>query len=379
MPEPEIYELNEFIQYSLSKGIPKESIEELLISSGWPKKFIESVLSKRLPAGEISKASAKSSIISMKGICKSFGKHVVLNNINLSIKPGELFGVIGLSGSGKTTLLNTFVGFVPPDSGDVTVTDPEDGKEHSIFKRRDLVHKTFGFATQKPSFYDQLTVQENIEYFASLYSVPEKDAAARAKSLLKLVGLEDSKDVLAANLSGGMQKRVDIICSLIHNPKILIMDEPTSDLDPIARTEMWDLIKEINKRGTTVILASHFLTEMEDLCTRVGILHNRKIVEVGTPEELKSIYSKDYEIIIETKDKEYDKLESSLKGKKSIGIQSVSQKGKALVVYTQKPEETLAFVSAMVHKHRLRLADITLNRPTLMEIFEYLVKKNGRQ
>ncbi len=374
MPELHNYELNEFIQYSLSKGIPREEIEELLLSSGWPKDMIEKIFSRRMAVKGISRAS----VIRADGLSKSFGKHVVLNNINLAIKPGELFGIIGLSGSGKTTLLNALVGFVVPDAGDVIISDKKSGREHSIFKRMDLVQGMFGCATQKPSFFDQLTVDEIIEYFAALYSVPEKEAVARANTLLKMVGLDDSKDVLAANLSGGMQKRLDIVCSLIHNPQIIVMDEPTADLDPIARTEMWDLIREINKRGTTVILASHFLTELEDLCTRVGILHRRKIVEVGTPDELRRVYSKDYEIIVETKEAEYGKIESNIKGRKTLHVRRVVKKGRRLVIYTPKPEETLSYLAKLIEKFDMKLIDINLNKPTLRELFEYLVKKDEK-
>jgi ABC-2 type transport system ATP-binding protein len=175
-----------------------------------------------------------------------------------------------------------------------------------------------------------------------------------------------------------MQKRLDIVCSLIHSPKILIMDEPTSDLDPIARSEMWDLIKEINKSGTTVVLASHFLTELEDICSRVGILHNRKIVEVGTPDQLRSIYSKDYEIIVETKEADYGKIESHIKNRKALRAQKIVKKGRRLVIYTPKPEETLSYLSKLIEKYDMKLVDANLNKPTLRELFEYLVKKDAK-
>ena len=175
-----------------------------------------------------------------------------------------------------------------------------------------------------------------------------------------------------------MQKRLDIVCSLIHNPKLLVMDEPTADLDPIARSEMWDLIKEINKRGTTVIIASHFLIDLEDLCSRVGILHHRKIVEIGTPDELRNVYSKDYEVVIETKDAKYDKIESHIKDKKTLHVKKTIKKGRKIIIYTAKTEATLSYIAKLVEKLDMKLIDVKLNKPTLRELFEYLVKKDEK-
>ena len=369
MPEPPDGELKEFVQYSLSKGIPREDIEEMLLASGWPKRVVEKLFSRRQTIKKISAAS----VLRVQGVTMSFGKHQILNNINLTIKPAEVFGIIGLSGSGKTTLLNALVGFIVPDVGDIVVTSPKDGKEYSIFKRPDIIKKSFGFATQTPSLYTQLTAEENLHHFASLYGISKRERIARASSLLKMVGILESKNVLAGNLSGGMQKRLDIACALIHRPMVLILDEPTADLDPIARDDMWNLVKEIHKEGTTVVIASHFLSEIEDFCTRIGILHEKRIVEVGTPTELKNVYSKNYEIVIETKDHQYDKLEQHTKHKK--GIARVAKKGNQLILYTPHPEETLPAIARLIEKLELKLVTLKVNKPTLRELFEALVRK----
>jgi ABC-2 type transport system ATP-binding protein len=272
-------------------------------------------------------------------------------------------------------LLNTIVGFVDPDEGDIVVKAEKGNKDYLISAHPQAVKEIFGFAAQHPSFYGMLTVEENLQHFSSLYKITKKERISRCSSLVKMVGLAGSEKVLSQNLSGGMKKRLDIACSLVHSPKILILDEPTSDLDPVSREEMWDLIKEINSHGTTIILASHFVNELEELCSRFAILHNTKIVEVGTPEELKLSYSKNYEIILETKSRKYDKIVKALKSKKSLQISNMNTKNRMLTIYTAKPEHTLYTIARMIDSMDEKIIDINVNRPTIRELFESVVKK----
>jgi len=365
-------ELKEFIDYSLSKGVLKEQVQQMLLENGWPKDIVDKIFVKGQKSGIISTGK---SVLMVNNITKSYGKNLVLDNVNLAINPGEIFGVIGLSGSGKTTLLNTMVGFVEPDEGDIVIKSPKDKKDYFLSKNPSAVKEIFGFAAQHPSFYDKLTVEENLEHFSSLYSIPKKERKERCNNLIRMVGLQDSKNVLAQNLSGGMQKRLDIACSLVHNPKLLILDEPTADLDPVSREEMWELIKSINSQGTTVILASHFVAELEELCTRFAILHNKQISEIGTPDELKSSYSKNYEIILEVKSRKYDKIIKGLKSKKSLQAQNFTLKNKVLTIFTPNPEQTLYYIAKMIGEMEEKIVDISMNKPTIKELFESLVKK----
>ena len=259
-------------------------------------------------------------MIKVRNIVMIFGKTTILTNINLDIHEGEIFGVVGLSGSGKTTLLNIIMGVLKPVSGDVYYKP-----QHIIRAREEMAHfksigsdpedikHTFGFSAQYASFYPMLTVHENLEYFGTMYGLPKEVKETNIEILLDLVGLTKSADKFAKNLSGGMQKRLDIACALIHNPHVLILDEPTADLDPLLRAQMWDLVRRINKRGTTVILASHFLDELESLCTRIAILYDKQIVAVGTSYELQSRYHLGQTVIVETEKKDYSKLISGLK------------------------------------------------------------------
>ncbi|HIJ11320.1 TPA: ABC transporter ATP-binding protein, partial [Candidatus Woesearchaeota archaeon] len=210
------------------------------------------------------------------------------------ILAGEIFGIIGTSGSGKSTMLNSLVGFLKVDKGDIlfrnsNLLNADDAASYrSIYKHQKELKRIYGFASQNPSFYPNLSVGENLKYFGALYNLPKESIASNITYLLNLVGLTQSQHVIAKKLSGGMARRLDIACALIHDPKILFLDEPTADLDPVMGNKIWNLLRIINQRGTTIILASHHIVEIEQLCDRVAIIKDGKIRALGDPEQIKS-------------------------------------------------------------------------------------------
>ncbi|MBN2112195.1 ABC transporter ATP-binding protein [Candidatus Woesearchaeota archaeon] len=368
-------ELKEFVDYSISKGIPKEEVRKVLLESEWPKEIVDKIFVKMEPPSRKAIPSTGKDILRLANVTKAFGFNLVLDNVSISIKPGEVLGIIGLTGSGKTTLLNTMIGFVQPDEGKVVIKSPKDSKDYLISKNPEIVQEFFGFAAQHPSFYDKLTVEENVDHFASLYTLPKKERKERVNSLIKMVGLWASRKVLAQNLSGGMQKRLDIACSLVHSPRLLILDEPTADLDPVSRNKMWNLIKEINTTGTTIIMASHFVNDLEALCSRFAILHNHRLLEVGTPEELRSAYSKNYEINLETKGAKYEEILSKLREKPELKIHKTKVKENMLTLFTPKPEQTLYWLAKIIESSGDKIIHVNLNKPTIRELFESLVTR----
>ncbi len=309
------------------------------------------------------------SIIQVRGVAKSFGSKIIFDEANLDVGDGEIFGIIGLSGCGKTTLLKTMVGFLKPDSGEIIFN--HEGKDYDIFKQSSKSRKFFGFSTQGPSFYQKLTVNENLLYFASLYGISKKVAVKNVEYLIKLTALENSENTIADNLSDGMQKRLSMACALIHNPKVLLLDEPTADLDPINRKLILDLISKVNKLGTTVIIASHLLEELEIICSRVAIIHDKRIVAVGTPKELEENYSRTDELILTTSGHNYGDIAAEL-GKYSLqlGIQKLFDKEAALIVYTENSEKTLHYLVHILEKKNETVLSLNLSRPSLKEIFE---------
>ena len=346
-----------------------QDIRVALQEKGWPQKVIEHVLNTF--------RSGAKPLLQLKNVSKHFGKEVVLNCVTLDIYAGEIFAVIGVSGCGKTTLLNTLVGFVEPDEGGVTLNiDAEPTYEVEKFiPNPNAIKSLFGFSTQSPSFYENLTVEENLEYFASLYGLKGEEIQKNKNSLLKLLGLEGSKDKFGSDLSRGMQKRLDIGCALIHNPKILILDEPTADLDPFLRGEMWALVQEINKTGTTIVLTSHFLSELESFCDRLAVLYNHAIVAIGTPLELKKYYTNNYEIHFQIVSHQYEPLLAKLKQQKELGITKMHIERHKAVLYTLYPQQTLQALIMLINKSKQQLLDIDVNRPSIQEIFETMLKR----
>lgn len=308
--------------------------------------------------------------IEIKDLTKRFGNHVVLDNVNLSIPQQKIFGIIGESGSGKTTLLKTIIGFWRSDGGKIQF----EGRD--LEKNTKFIRQIIGFATQDSGVYPKLTAKENLEYFGSLSNVPYSTLKNNIEKVLKFVELDYAKNELSENLSGGMMRRLDIACALVHNPRILILDEPTEDLDPLLRREITNLIRKINSDSTTVIITSHLLDETEDLCDEIAILHNGKVLKHGTPEQLRDSFSKEEEIIINLHSKKYTTLMAKLKNhKKSISSMKV-ENGK-LVIRTRNAEPVLVEVLRTVDRLKDKLLEVDVRKASLGEVFESLVRKGG--
>jgi len=306
--------------------------------------------------------------IEIKNLFKSFGQHQVLKDVSLEIPPRKIFGIIGPSGCGKTTLLKTMIGFWTADSGKI-LYETRDLKRNSKF-----IRQIVGFATQENCVYPKLTVRENLEYFGTLSNVPRSTLFSNIDKVIKFVHLEDSSNELAENLSGGMQRRLDIACSLIHNPRILILDEPTEDLDPILRKDILSLIKRINQDDTTIVMTSHLLHEAEQLCDMIAILHNGRVLKCGTPEELRNSYSKEDEIHLITLKRMYAQLAKSIK---SRSVKRIEKSGNSLTIMTTDSQETLQRILKAIRRHKDKIVQIDVRKPSLSEVFVNLVKKSG--
>ncbi len=338
-----------------------------LIKAGWPKEMVNEHFNTNVQKS----SSLIGSAIYIDNISKSFNNRPVLSNVSLAIKPGEIFGIIGLSGTGKTTLLNLIVGFLEPDAGDVVVKTPE-GSNVSVLKFPEMIKSIFGFSTQYPSFYSKLTLKENLAYFGELFGLKQGEIYERTNELLRLVKLKAFENTLAGNLSGGMQKRLDIACALIHKPNILLLDEPTADLDPLLRRQMWKIIKDINKKGTTVIVASHFIDEIEHYCSKVAVLNKGIISFEGSSDDIKNKYTTNFEVQLRTSSGKYEYLLQEL-AKHSLVARNKMLDGK-LILYTSTPKKLLSDLFKIVAKHRDNVESLDLAKPSLKEAFEALVQ-----
>jgi len=320
-------------------------------------------------------------LIAVKNVSKGYRKKIVLKDVNVDIFKGDIFGIIGMSGSGKTTMFQLMSGVLKPKAGDVLVKSDLFYKDKknipdfvSVYRNHNNVRKHFGFAAQIPSFYEHLTVEENLMMYGSLYRMKKKDVIENMDRLLKLVDLKDEKDTLAAELSGGMQRRLDIACSLIHDPEVLFLDEPTSDLDPVMRKQIWALIKEINSKGTTIVLASHILEEVENLCTKVAILHDKRVLGYGSLKDLKKLFKRNRILKVELEKGDYTQIIRKLNRIK--GVEKTSKKDGTLIVSLTPDDKIVRQAMKTVDSSKDRLVSIEMSDATLNDIFETLMRKS---
>ena len=222
--------------------------------------------------------AAAEAAVSLAGVRRTFGEVVAVHDLSLVVARGELFGLIGPDGAGKTTTLRMVCGLIAPDAGDLRLfgTDP--------FRTRKAATSTIGYVSQRFSLYGDLSIDENIEFFAALHGV--KDFAARRQRLLDLTGLTPFRGRLAERLSGGMKQKLALACTLVHEPPLLVLDEPTTGVDPVARREFWKLLAEFLGQGLTIVLATPYLDEAER-CHRVALLHEGRLLALDRPVALR--------------------------------------------------------------------------------------------
>ncbi|MGP7816981.1 ABC transporter ATP-binding protein [Niallia sp. 01092] len=217
-------------------------------------------------------------IISVDSVYKSFGKQAILNNINLKLQRGEIFGLLGPSGSGKTTLVKKLVGLDTPDKGNITVLD---NKMPNL-----KVMERIGYMAQADALYHELTAMENLDFFATLYGLKGNKKKERIETAASLVDLSDHLHKLVSNYSGGMKRRLSISIALLNDPDLLILDEPTVGIDPVLRKNIWASFEKLKEKGTSIIITTHVMDEAEK-CDTLGMIRNGQIIASGTPKSLK--------------------------------------------------------------------------------------------
>jgi drug efflux transport system ATP-binding protein len=217
------------------------------------------------------------------GLTKKFGDFTAVDHVSFTVQPGEVLGYLGPNGSGKTTTIRMLCGLLTPTEGTANIMGID------VFKNREQIKPLIGYMSQKFSLYDDLTVLENLQFYAGVYEIPEAEEKKRIDEILHLAGLQERTSSLTVELSGGWRQRLALGCSILHRPKLLFLDEPTSGVDPVARREFWDLIYEMASQGTTVFITTHYMDEAEH-CNRVAFMYRSKLMALDTPAVLKSRY-----------------------------------------------------------------------------------------
>lgn len=222
----------------------------------------------------------KEVVVRLDGLTKKYENKAVVDHISLEIHKGEIFGLLGPNGAGKSTTMNMICSIIKPTMGTAYLFG-EDTKQ-----RMSEVKNKIGYIPQDLAIHDNLKAWENVELFTSLYGIKGAELKARVKESLEFVGLENKKNGFAKNFSGGMKRRLNIACALGHHPELLIFDEPTVGIDPQSRNFILERIKQANENGATIIYTSHYMEEIEAICTRIAIMDNGNVIAVGTKEEL---------------------------------------------------------------------------------------------
>lgn len=221
--------------------------------------------------------------LEVNGLTKKFGDFTAVDHVTFSVQPGEVFGYLGPNGSGKTTSIRMLCGLLTPTEGTASILGVD------VFKNPEQIKPLIGYMSQKFSLYDDLTVLENLQFYAGVYGVPESEEKKRIDEILHLAGLEERTSSPTLELSGGWRQRLALGCAIVHSPKLLFLDEPTSGVDPVARRVFWDLIYEMASKGTTIFITTHYMDEAEH-CNRVAFMYRSKLMALDTPASLKSTY-----------------------------------------------------------------------------------------
>ncbi|MFC0523561.1 ABC transporter ATP-binding protein [Pontibacillus salicampi] len=218
-------------------------------------------------------------MVHVKGIAHAFGEERVLKNIDMAIAEGEIFGLLGPSGAGKTTLVKIMVGILEADEGETWVKDVQMPSLQQM--------KVVGYMAQSDALYDELTAEENLDFFGAIYGLKRKERKERMRNVMEVVGLQDHLRKPVSQYSGGMKRRLSLAIAMIHEPDILILDEPTVGIDPMLRQSIWQELQRWQERGTTIIVTTHVMDEAEK-CNRLAMLRNGYVIATGSPDVLRA-------------------------------------------------------------------------------------------
>ncbi len=220
-------------------------------------------------------------ILSVKGLTKKYGSVTAIDKLDLDIREGEIFGLVGPDGAGKTTAIRLMLGILKPDAGSGRVGSFE------LDRQSESISTLTGYVSQRFSLYGELTVEENLALFADIYGVSENERNRRVDRLMQFSRLESFKTRLARNLSGGMKQKLALSCALIHTPKVLFLDEPTTGVDPLSRRDLWRLLFDLWQEGVTIIVSTPYMDEAER-CSRIGFLEHGRLIALGQPDDLRA-------------------------------------------------------------------------------------------
>ena len=221
--------------------------------------------------------------VQVENLVKKFDEFVAVDHVTFNVEKGEIFGFLGSNGAGKSTTIRMLCGLLRPSGGKAWVGG------FDVFSQSEEIKQNIGYMSQRFSLYDELTVEENIDFFSDIYSTPRDSRQQLKQEILEMAGLEERRNTMTRLLSGGWKQRLALGCAVLHSPPILFLDEPTSGVDPIARRQFWELIYQLSERGQTIFVTTHYMDEAE-YCHRLALMHEGRIIGLDTPQALRKAY-----------------------------------------------------------------------------------------
>jgi ABC-2 type transport system ATP-binding protein len=300
--------------------------------------------------------------IQTSNLTKSFGDNIAVNALNLEIRKGELYGLVGPDGAGKTTTMRLLTAIMDPSSGDAWVAG------HSIISEGEPLKEKIGYMSQRFGLYEDLTVMENVLFYADLYEVPQRERPARIERLLGFSNLTPFKDRLAGQLSGGMKQKLGLACALIHTPEVLFLDEPTNGVDPVSRRDFWKILYGLLKEGVTILVSTAYLDEAER-CTRIALIHKGAILIEGDPKTVR--HSLNVPMLEVWSDNARSAVEEV---QKMDGVRKVSLYGDRLHITIEKTM-TAAEIVDKLKQMSVGIKDSREILPSLEDVFISMVEK----
>ncbi|PXY82897.1 ABC transporter ATP-binding protein [Bifidobacterium asteroides] len=302
-------------------------------------------------------------------LVKRYGDMVALDHFDMEVNQGEVFGLLGPNGSGKSTAINCILALLSFESGTVRIFGQEMTSTSYDLKSH------IGVVPQNVAVFNELSVQENIDYFCSLYVPRKTDRKDLVEQAIDFVGLGDFRKFRPGKLSGGLLRRLNIACGIAHQPDLIFFDEPTVAVDPQSRNAILEGIERLNAQGATVVYTSHYMEEVEQICTRIMIMDHGRQIALGTAEELKGMVEAGEQITVET----LDLQESTLARIRALTLaQSVDYDGKELVIHCRQGEHNLQDVLTVLESTRTSYGHLTSRPPSLNDVFLELTGKELR-
>jgi ABC-2 type transport system ATP-binding protein len=308
-------------------------------------------------------------VLEIKNLTKKFADFIAVDNISLSITEGEIFGFLGPNGAGKSTTINIVAGLLRSNEGEISILG-KDTKKFSRFAKMNL-----GVVPQDLAIYEDLTAYENVKFFAGLYGLRGKKLHDRVEEALEFVGLSDKSKSYPKNFSGGMKRRLNIACAIAHRPKLIIMDEPTVGIDPQSRNYILTSVQKLNEMGCTIIYTSHYMEEVEEICTKIAIIDHGKVIAEGTKEQLKAIITDTKDVWIEAKSTENIDVN---KVKEIVGVKAIQIEENLIKINSDTGVNNLNKIIQHLISNGIEISSLEEKAPTLETVFLTLTGRNLR-